>query len=138
MTDHDEAGRVTAEQLGGVGAVPAPGHWADGALTGHAICNTRAMKKNLPEAVKVRPPTEKIVWMYIDRFPGEHSVRSLHAALGVNAGRAFPALLADGLLIEEEAPAGSRLGKYRAAELPDQPKPKAQARAGKSPKEKTS
>jgi hypothetical protein len=73
-----------------------------------------SMKKNLPEAVKTRTPTEKLVWLYLDRYPGQHSVRSLHAALGVNADRALPGLVRDGLVIEEEAPAGSRLGKYRA------------------------
>ena len=136
MTIHDEAGRVTAEQLSGVGAVPAPGNWADDALTGHAKydtkCNTDGMKKHLPEAVKGRTPIEKLVWLYVDRYPGEHSVRSLVDALGVYADRALPALVRDGLLIEEEAPAGSKLGKYRAAELPDDSKPtKARARAGK-------
>ncbi len=73
-----------------------------------------SMKKNLPDAVKARTPSEKLVWLYIDRYPGEHSVRSLHAALGVTADRALPALVRDGLLIEEEPAAGSRLGKYRA------------------------
>lgn len=78
-------------------------------------CETgQTMKKQLPEAVKARTPSEKIIWMYIDRWPGEHSVRSLYDALGVTADRALPALVRDGLLIQETAPAGSRLGQYRA------------------------
>lgn len=74
------------------------------------------MKKNLPEAVKARTPSEKLVWLYIDRYPGKHSVRSLLDAIGVTADRALPALVRDGLLIEEEPPAGARLGTYRTAD----------------------
>lgn len=85
-------------------------------------CDTPPMKKNLPDIVKERTPTEKLVWLYIDRYPGRHSVRSLRAALGVNADRALPALVEDGLLVEEEVPIGARLGFYRAAELGEEPK----------------
>lgn len=81
------------------------------------------MKRNLPAAVKTRTPTEKLVWLYIDRYPGQHSVRSLHTALGVNPDRALPGLVRDGLVIEEEPPAGSVPGTYRTAELPDEATP---------------
>ena len=75
------------------------------------------VKKSLPDAVKTRTPTEKIVWMYIDRYPGQHSVRSIAAALGVTPARALAALVRDGLILEDEAPAGTRPGTYRAASL---------------------
>lgn len=51
--------------------------------------------------MKERTPPEKLVWPYIDRYPGEHCVRSLHAALGVIADRALTAHVRDGLLAEE-------------------------------------
>lgn len=81
------------------------------------------MKRTLPDDIKIRTPSEKIVWMYIDRYPGEHSVRSIENALGITAGRALSALVKDGLIIEEEAPRGPKLGKYRAAAIAKKPAP---------------
>lgn len=86
-------------------------------------CNTVRMKKRLPEPIRALPAVPKLVWLYIDKYPGQHSVRSLTDALGVHPVTALPELVAAGLLIEEVAPAGSRPGKYRTAELPDEPKP---------------
>lgn len=88
------------------------------------------MKKRLPEVVRKLPAVPKLVWLYIDQYPGQHSVRTLHDALGIVPSTAIPDLVAAGLLLEEIAPAGSRPGQYRTAELPDDPKPKARARAG--------
>lgn len=73
------------------------------------------MKKRLPAAVLPLKPVEKLVWLYVDRHPGEHSVASLNEALGVYSGRALPALVAAGLLVEEEAPTNRKPGKYRTA-----------------------
>lgn len=71
------------------------------------------MKKRLPDAVLPLKPVEKLVWLYVDRHPGEHSTASLSDALGVYAGRALPALLAAGLIVQEEAPTNRTPGKYR-------------------------
>ncbi|THF69256.1 hypothetical protein E7T06_12800 [Deinococcus sp. Arct2-2] len=75
------------------------------------------MDKLLPDALRPLPATSKLVWLYIHRYPGSHSIRSLQAALGSTAGRALPTLLQAGLLVQEEAPRGRRLGKYRAVSL---------------------
>ncbi len=77
------------------------------------------MKKRLPEAVRQLDAVPKLVWLYIDRYPGPHSVRSLEDALGVHPGRALPALVDAGLLIQEERSVGTRPGKYRTADLTD-------------------
>ncbi len=61
---------------------------------------------------------EKLVWLYVDRWPGEHSVSSLDAALGVYAGRALAALVEDGLLIEEVSPSARKAGSYRTSAVP--------------------
>ena len=93
------------------------------------------MEKQLPETVKVRTPNEKLIWLYIDRWPGEHSARSLHDALGLAADRALPALVRDGLLIEEVAPAGSQPGRYRAAVVETDTPPRRIPRKSKFPRE---
>lgn len=72
------------------------------------------MKKRLPDAVRALRPVERLVWLYIDRYPGEHSIKSLEYALGSHPGRALPSLLALGLVIQDEASVGTRLGKYHA------------------------
>ena len=77
------------------------------------------MKKRLPEAVRQLDAVPKLVWLYIDRYPGVHSVRSLEDALGVHPGRALPALVEAGLLVQEERSAGTRPGKYRTADPDD-------------------
>lgn len=79
-----------------------------------ARCNTVSMKKRLPEAVRELDAVPKLVWVYIDRYPGRHSARSLEDALGGYPGRALPNLVKAGLLIQEERAVGTRLGKYRA------------------------
>lgn len=81
------------------------------------------MKKRLPEALRKLPAVPKLVWLYIDKYPGQHSVRSLTDALGIHPVTALPELVAAGLLVEEQAPAGARPGTYRTADLPDDPKP---------------
>jgi hypothetical protein len=73
------------------------------------------MQRHLPAEVMTRTPSEKLVWLYIDRYPGEHSARSLYRALGLYVDRALPGLVRDGLVIEEAAPAGARPGKYHTA-----------------------
>lgn len=73
------------------------------------------MRRNLPEAVRALEPVTKLVWLYISEFPGEYSVRSLSDLLGVHAGRALPALVAAGLLLQEEPPTARKGGRYRAA-----------------------
>lgn len=80
---------------------------------GLAVCDTKGMKKRLPDAVLPLKPVEKLVWLYIDRYPGEHSVRSIDDALGVYSGRALPSLVELGLLVEEEPATRSKGGKYR-------------------------
>lgn len=40
------------------------------------------MQKILPAAVRQLDAVPKIVWLYIDRYPGQYSVRSLQPALG--------------------------------------------------------
>jgi hypothetical protein len=70
-------------------------------------CQTAAMQRHLPAEVMTRTPSEKLVWLYIDRDPGEHSARSLY--------RAPPGLVRGGLVIEEIAPAGARPGKHHTA-----------------------
>lgn len=72
------------------------------------------MRRKLPESVRALEPVTKLVWLYISEFPGEHSVRSLSDVLGVYAGRALPALVAAGLLLQEEPPAARKGGRYRA------------------------
>ena len=67
----------------------------------------------LPDAVMPLTAAQKLIWLYIDRYPGEHSVHSLYAALGVTADRAFAALLASGALVQEQEPMGARVGRYR-------------------------
>jgi hypothetical protein len=81
------------------------------------------MEKLLPDALRRLPATTKLVWLYIKQYPGSHSVRSLQAALGSTAGRALPTLLHAGLIVQEEAPKGRRLGKYRAVSLSAPPDP---------------
>lgn len=88
------------------------------------------VKKRLPEPLRKLPAVPKLVWLYIDKYPGQHSVRSLTHALGIHPVSALPELVAAGLLIEEEAPAGARPGRYRTVELPDDPKP---SKAAKKP-----
>lgn len=100
-------------------------------------CNTKGMKKRLPEPIRALPAVPKLVWLYIEQFPGQHSVRTLNDALGIMPSTAIPDLLAAGLLVEDAAPAGSRPGTYRVADLPAEPKPKAPARARAGAKEKT-
>ncbi|MDB5046058.1 MAG: hypothetical protein JWQ08_2108 [Deinococcus sp.] len=75
------------------------------------------MDKMLPGCLSRLSATAKLVWLYVDQYPGHHSVRSLQAALGITAGRALSNLVKQGLLIQEEAPQGRRLGKYRTAPL---------------------
>lgn len=96
---------------GAPGAVPGV---AGGAVPGLARCNTSDMKKRLPDAVRELEAVPKLIWLYIDRYPGEYSVRGLQDILGVHAGRALPALIEAGLLIEEEPATRSKGGKYRA------------------------
>ncbi|MEF2280040.1 hypothetical protein V3W47_17235 [Deinococcus sp. YIM 134068] len=72
------------------------------------------MERRLPEAVRERTPVEKLVWLYVRQYPGQHSVASLDKALGVYPARALNALVDAGLLIEEEPPTRMKGGKYRA------------------------
>lgn len=88
-----------------------------------AECDNAPMRKRLPAALLTRTPVEKLVWLYVDKFPGEHSGESLETALGVYANRALAALVKDGLLVEEEAPAARKAGKYRAVTAPPRPAP---------------
>ena len=88
-----------------------------------AECDNVPMRKRLPTALLTRTPVEKLVWLYVDKFPGEHSGESLETALGVYANRALAALVKDGLLVEEEAPAARKAGKYRAVTAPPMPAP---------------
>lgn len=74
------------------------------------------------EAVKQLPPpllgdttVKALVYLWVRMNPGEHSARSLQQALGRQVGTALGELVRDGLLIEEEPPAGRRPGKYRDA-----------------------
>lgn len=76
------------------------------------------MRKRLPDAVRSLDAVPKLIWCYVDCYPGAHSVKSLKRDLGVEAGRALPALVAAGLLIEEEAPTRRTPGKYRAVSTP--------------------
>lgn len=76
------------------------------------------MKKRLPDAVRQLTPVEKLIWLYVDRYPGLHSGTTLSDALGVYAGRALPALVDLGLLVQEEPPTRSAPGRYRAVTTP--------------------
>jgi hypothetical protein len=58
---------------------------------------------------------QKLAYLWVRANPGEHSARSLRAALGVRMDGVLPSLTEMGLLIEEQPPAGSVSGKYRAA-----------------------
>ncbi|WP_135230101.1 hypothetical protein [Deinococcus fonticola] len=82
------------------------------------------MPKLPPQVADADVPTvEKLVWFYIYNNPGEHSARSLSAELGVQVRTALSKLVERGALIEEEAPRGTRAGKYRAVTKPKKPAP---------------
>ena len=76
------------------------------------------MKRRLPDAVRDLRPVEKLVWLYVDRYPGEHSINSLEDALGVDPGRALASLRSLGLIEELEAATRSKGGRYRAVPIP--------------------
>ena len=61
------------------------------------------------------PASEKLVYMWITDHPGEHSARSLTAALGVRVKSALTELIEKGLVVEEKPPGGKTPGQYRAA-----------------------
>jgi hypothetical protein len=67
---------------------------------------------------------EKLVYMWVRENPGEHSARSLRAALGVVIETALGDLVRRGALIEEVPPSGRRAGTYRAAPQPRGPRPR--------------
>lgn len=84
--------------------------------------------KNMPKlppqvAAEDVPTVEKLVWLYIYNNPGEHSARSLSADLGVRVKTSISSLVERGALVEEVAPIGPKLGKYRAVTKVQKPAP---------------
>lgn len=113
---------VTAEQLGGVGAVLTPCNWADGAPSG-LVLHTDNMKQ-LPAALADMTTAHKLVYLWVYLNAGEHSARSLEADLGVSVRTALSDLVKAGVLIEESPPVGRKAGQYRAAPQRSGPRPR--------------
>jgi hypothetical protein len=89
-----------------------------GAVAGLAMCHTEPMRKQLPPAFLELRPVEKILWLYINAHPGQYSSEELGRLLGVYAGRALPALVAAGMLVQEEPPTNREGGRYRTTPAP--------------------
>lgn len=94
--------------------LPAPALEHEAAQAGYATDMQQLPAALLDDDV---PTAEKLVFLWVKLNPGEHSARSLSAALGVRVHNALGELVRRGVVVEEEAPAGRRPGKYRAAPL---------------------
>lgn len=73
--------------------------------------------KRLPEPLRARNNSEKLLWLYLHGNPGAHSSRSLAEGLGgkwATWASALAALIEAGWVAVEQQPAGAKPGEYRA------------------------
>ncbi len=73
--------------------------------------------RRLPPALLDHSPAEKLLWRHIYDNPGEHSARSLAEDLGGSWrtwSTALRALIEAGVVTEDVAPIGPKLGRYTA------------------------